>query len=105
MTIAGWLGETRVEAAASGSSDVGPNTVEDPAGILIDVETVVDKGAQKTATLRDAEPDGSLDILVEIAERAVHAAVLEIGHSVADGSRAETDQHRVLGFVDDLIDF
>jgi len=43
--------------------------------------------------------------LAEALDRSVHATVSQIRNHVAHGGRTQTHQHRILGLVDDFVDF
>src|SRR5260370_563527 len=102
MPVARRLPKTNVEPAPSGARDVRPYTVEDAAALLVLVETVIEKSAEESAALRNAEAQSALDVA---AQRGFHASIFQKRDSIADRSRAKTDHHRVLGVIDDLVDF
>ena len=78
MAVAGGLGKTVIEAAAAGAADVRPDAVKDLAALLVAVEAVIEKLAQKTPALGRAVSDGAAKIRVRVAERGrVGSAVLE----------------------------
>src|SRR5512147_628135 len=107
LAVARRLGEAVIETAASGPGDMRPYAVKDAPVLLVLVEAVIEKRAQKTTALRSPKPDRPLDVAPLVANErgpASGSAVLEKGNEVADAGGPESHQDRVLRFVDNLVD-
>ncbi len=92
------MGEAVIEAAAARAADANDHAVEDRAARFVDVEAFVEQMAQEATRLRGAVGDAALH-----RKRAV-LGVERVGGEVPQGREAESDERRILGDVDELVD-
>src|SRR5262245_52331339 len=107
MSVSRGLREAVIEAAASTAGDVRQDAVEHLPALLIGVEAVVEKRAQESPALRDAEAVGVLDeaALVGQSRHVVARTVLEKRHEVADRGGSEPNDRGLLRRVHQFVNF
>ena len=103
MSIARGLCEAMIEAAAAAAGHVRHHSVERLSMRFVFVEAVIKIRAQKTAALRNTERDRLPDVAL-FDRQFRSAAILQLRNRIADRSRTEADDCRILRFVHDFID-
>src|SRR5687768_5952607 len=91
-----------VEGAAAGAADLIEDPVEYLAAAFVFIEAFVDEVAEEAAGLRHAPADGIRDARRRIALRC--GRVLEEADDVARAGQANTDDARIAGAINDVVD-
>ena len=98
MTVAGWLREPVIEAAAAGPGNVRDHPIHHLTALLVSIEVLIKKVAEKAPALRDSD---SIDPLYWSNRLRI---VFEIRKKVADSRKPQAHYNRILCRIDVLID-
>src|ERR1700676_445583 len=99
LSVARRLRETMIETLSAGTRHGGGDSVLHLPALLVGVEILVEKMAEKAPTLRNSD---SVDALYGCRGLRI---VFQIGEEIADSSQAEASDDWILPFVNDFIDF
>ena len=107
--ITTWLREPVIKRDAASAGNERIDTIEHRACLRILVEATVDEFAEKSCALRAPPPISLIDTGTPVVQRIANAGnvmrfVAQKRDQVADTGEAETENGRILGGVDELID-
>src|SRR5207245_5284290 len=95
------LAEAVIERSATRAADLIEDAVEHAPALLVFVESLVEEMPQKAAALRDAPRDCDMNTGDRICGRRV---VFQEADEVARAGEPASDNARVAGAIDDIID-
>src|ERR1700738_761801 len=88
-----------IEIAAAGAGHVSVDGVEDLASLLVGVEALINEVSEETPALRDAESIRAFRCGCRVR------IVFAVRHEIANGGQTASDDRRIPGGVNDLVDF